>query len=101
MRLLKVRLLHRRQPIKKLRSLQRLSHTCVARWATILLLSLEGRTLQMIAAGMGLHIQTVRHRIRTFNRADRKTCWALFRPPPVLGDRWSMAPLCSRAWSIY
>lgn len=44
MRLLKVRLLHRRQPIKKLRSLQRLSHTCVARWATILLLSLEGRT---------------------------------------------------------
>ncbi len=85
MPLLKVRPLHHRQHIKKLHSLQRSSQACVARWATILLLSLEGRTVQEIAAGMGLHVQTVRERIRTFNRTDHKTCWELFRPPARSG----------------
>lgn len=85
MPLLKVRPLHHRQHIKKLRSLQRSSHACVARWATILLLSWEGRTVHDIAAGMGLHVQTVRERIRTFNRTDHKACWELFRPPARSG----------------
>jgi hypothetical protein len=85
MPVLKVRPLHHRQHIKKLRSLQRSSHSSVARWVTILLLSREGRTVQAIAAGMGLHVQTVRERIRTFNRADHKTCWDLFRPPARSG----------------
>ena len=85
MPVLKVRPLHHRQHIKKLRSLQRSSHSSVARWATILLLSREGRTVQAIAAGMGLHVQTVRERIRTFNRADPQTCWELFRPPARSG----------------
>lgn len=92
MPLLKVRPLHHRQHIKKLHSLQRSSHTCVARWATLLLLSLEGRTVQEIAAGMGLHVQTVRERIRTFNRADRKSRWTLFRPPQRSGRPLTYGP---------
>ncbi len=92
MPLLQVRPLHHRQHIKKLRSLQRSSQACVARWATILLLSLEGRSVQEIAAGMGLHVQTVRERIRTFNRADHKTCWDLFRPPARSGRPRSYGP---------
>lgn len=53
----------------------------MARWATILLLSQAGRSVQEIAAGMGLHVQTVRTRIRRFNRAERHSCWELLRPP--------------------
>lgn len=81
MSLLKVRPLHHRQHIKKLRSLQRSGNAFVSRWATLLLLSQAGHTVQQIAAGLCLHVQTVRERIRTFNRADRKTCWELLRPP--------------------
>lgn len=92
MPLLKVRPLHHRQHIKKLHSLQRSSSACVARWATILLLSRQGRTVQEIAAGMGLHVQTVRERIRTFNRTDHKTCWGLFRPPARSGRPLTYGP---------
>jgi transposase len=53
----------------------------VARWATILLLSHQGRTVQEIAAGLGLHVQTVRTRIRTFNGAERAARWDLLHPP--------------------
>ena len=53
----------------------------MSRWATILLLSHQGRSVQEIAAGMGLHVQTVRERIRVFNRADRYTRWEVLRPP--------------------
>lgn len=61
--------------------MQRSSHACVARWATILWLSSEGRTVQAIAAGLDLHVQTVRERIRSFNRTDQISCWDLLRPP--------------------
>jgi transposase len=78
---LRVRSLHHHEHIKKLRRLQRSGQACVARWATILLLSHQGRSVQEIAAGMGLHVQTVRTRIRTFNRAERAARWDLLRPP--------------------
>ncbi len=78
---LRVRSLHHREHIKKLRRLQRSGQACVARWATILLLSQVGRSVQEIAAGMGLHVQTVRTRIRTFNGAERTRRWELLRPP--------------------
>lgn len=78
---LRVRSLYHREHIKKLRRLQRSGQACVARWATILLLSHQGRSVQEIAAGMGLHVQTVRTRIRTFNGAERTARWALLRPP--------------------
>ena len=55
MQRLRVRSLHHREHIKKLRRLQRSGQACVARWATILLLSHQGRSVQEIAAGMGLH----------------------------------------------
>jgi len=80
MQRLRVRPLHYKH-IKKLRRLQRSNCAFVARWATILLLSHQGRTVQEIAAGMGLHVQTVRERIRVFNQADRHTRWDLFRRP--------------------
>lgn len=101
MPILKVRPLHHRQhtlaphasaSVKKLRSWQRSSQACVARWATVLLLSWEGRTVQEIAAGMDLHVQTIRERIRTFHRADHKTCWALFRPPIRSGRPLTYGP---------
>jgi len=78
---LRVRSLYHREHIKKLRRLQRAGHAFVSRWATILLLSHQGRSVQEIAAGMGLHVQTVRERIRVFNRADRHLRWELLRPP--------------------
>ncbi len=81
MQRLRVRSLHHREHIKKLRRLQRSGQAYVARWATILLLSHQGRSVQEIAAGMGLHVQTVRTRLRTFNRAERAARWALLRPP--------------------
>jgi transposase len=81
MRKLRVHSLYHREHIKKLRRLQRSGQACVARWATILLLSHQGRSVQDIAAGMGLHVQTVRTRIRSFNRAERAARWALLRPP--------------------
>ncbi len=81
MRKLRVRSLYHREHIKKLRRLQRSGQACVARWATILLLSHTGRSVQEIAAGMGLHVQTVRTRIRTFNGAERTRRWELLRPP--------------------
>jgi transposase len=81
MRRLRVRSLYHREHIKKLRRLQRSGQACVARWATILLLSHQGRSVQEIAAGMGLHVQTVRTRIRTFNGAERTRRWDLLRPP--------------------
>ena len=81
MRRLRVRSLYHREHIKKLRRLQRSGQTCVARWATILLLSHAGRSVQEIAAGMGLHVQTVRTRIRTFNAAEHTRRWDLLRPP--------------------
>lgn len=93
MPLLKVRPLHHRQHIKKLRSLQRSSHAFVARWATILWLSHQGRTVLDIAAGLGLHVQTVRERIRTFNQAEPKTCWELLRPPRRSGRPLIYGPL--------
>lgn len=80
MRRLRVRSLHHKH-ITKLRRLKRSNHAFVARWATILLLSHQGRSVQEIAAGMGLHVQTVRKRIRAFNQADRRTRWDLLRPP--------------------
>lgn len=92
MPLLKVRPLHHRQHIKKLRSLQRSSHAFVARWATILLLSLEGRPVHEIAVGMGLHVQTVRERIRIFNQANPKTCWEVLRPPQRSGRPRTYGP---------
>jgi transposase len=81
MRRLRVRSLHHREHIKKLRRLQRSGQACVARWATILLLSHQGRSVQEIAAGMGQHVQTVRTRIRRFNGAERTQRWGLLRPP--------------------
>ena len=81
MRRLRVRSLYHREHIKKLRRLQRSGQACVARWATILLLSHAGRSVQEIAAGMGLHVQTVRTRIRAFNGAERTRRWELLRPP--------------------
>jgi transposase len=81
MRRLRVRSLYHREHIKKLRRLQRSGQAYVARWATILLLSHHGRSVQDIAAGMGLHVQTVRTRIRTFNGAERAARWGLLRPP--------------------
>ncbi len=92
MPLLKVRPLHHRQHIKKLRSLQRSQYAFVARWATILLLSLKGCTVREIAAGMGLHVQTVRERIRIFNHADPKTCWEVLRPPQRSGRPVTYGP---------
>jgi len=77
---LRVRTLHHKH-IKRLRRLQRSNCAFVARWATILLLSHQGRSVQNIADGMGLHVQTVRERLREFNQADRHTCWDLLRPP--------------------
>jgi transposase len=78
---LQVRSLHHREHIKRLHRLQRSGNAYVARWATILLLSRQGRSVQEIAAGLGLHVQTVRARIRTFNQAERHTRWQLLRPP--------------------
>lgn len=78
---LRVRSLYHHTHIKKLRRLQRSGNAFVARWATILLLSYAGRSVQEIAAGLGLHVQTVRERLRVFNRADRHTRWDLLRPP--------------------
>lgn len=92
MKRLRVRPLHHKQ-VKKLRRLQRSGRAFISRWATILLLSHHGRSVQGIAAGMGLHVQTVRERIRAFNQADRHTCWGLFKPPrrpgcpPLYGPR--------------
>jgi len=78
---LRVRSLHHREHIKKLRRLQRSGQAFVARWATILLLSQAGRSVREIAVGLGLHVQTVRTRIRTFNQAEPATRWDLLRPP--------------------
>jgi len=80
---LRVRSLYHHEPIRKLRRLQRSGRAVVARWATILLLSHAGRGVHAsrIAAGMGRHVQTVRERIRAFNRAERHTRWDLLRPP--------------------
>jgi transposase len=80
MKRLRVRPLHHKQ-VKKLRRLQRSGCAFVSRWATILRLSHQGRSVQEIASGMELHVQTVRERLRVFNQADRRTCWALFKPP--------------------
>jgi transposase len=70
----------RKKHIKKLRQLQRSSQAVVYRRATILLLSLAGRSVQEIALLLGVHVQTVREWIRTFNAADRKKRWKLFLP---------------------
>lgn len=89
---LQVRSLYHREHIKKLRRLQRSGNAFVARWATILFLSWQGRSVQEIAAGMNLHVQTVRERIRTFNQADRRTRWDLLRPPQRLGRPLTYGP---------
>ena len=70
----------RKKHIKKLRRSQRSSRTIVYRRATVLLLSLMGKSVQEIALLLGLHVQTVREWIRTFNAADRKQRWKLFQP---------------------
>lgn len=77
---LRVRSLCHHQHIKKLRNLQRSGNAVVARRAKILWLSRQGRTVQEIAQGMGLHVQTVRECIRAFNQADRAACWEVLRP---------------------
>ena len=64
----------------------------MARWATILLLSHQGRSVQEIAAGLGLHVQTVRARLRAFNAADRHQRWGLLRPPRRPGRRPTYGP---------
>jgi transposase len=89
---LQVRSLRHREHIRKLHHLQRSGDAFVARWATILLLSHQGRSVQDIASGMNLHVQTVRERIRTFNQADRHTCWALFCPPRRSGRPQTYGP---------
>jgi transposase len=53
----------------------------VARRAKILWLSRERRSVQEIAYGMGLHVQTVRECIRKFNQADGQARWEVLRPP--------------------
>ncbi len=85
MRKLQVCSLYHHQHIKKLRRLQRSGNAFVARWATILWLSSLGHSVQEIAEGMGLHVQTVRERIRLFNAADRHTRWDRLRPPQRSG----------------
>lgn len=78
---LRVRSLYHREHIKKLRRLQRSNDAFVSRWATILWLSHEGYSVQEIAEGMALHVQTVRERIRTFIAAEHRCRWDLLHPP--------------------
>lgn len=82
---LQVRSLYHHEHIKKLRRLQQSPHTVVSRWATILLLSAQGYSVQEIAAMLLLHVQTVRARLRQFNAADRHSRWNLLRPPRRTG----------------
>lgn len=90
---LRVRSLYHHKHIKKLRNLQRSGNAVVARRATILWLSHQGRTVQEIAEGMGLHVQTVRDCIRQFNQADRAARWEVLRPPqrPGRPPRYGLA----------
>jgi len=78
---LQVRSLYHREHIKKLRRAQHSRFTCVSRFATILLLSWDGHSVQAIAAQLLLHVQTVRDRIRRFNAAGPHARWDLLRPP--------------------
>jgi len=84
---LQVRSLYHHEHIKKLRRLQQATNTVVSRWATILLLSAQGYSVQAIAVMLLLHVQTVRARIRQFNAADRHQRWDLLRPPRRTGRR--------------
>ncbi len=74
-----------RKHLKKLRRLQRHRLTIVSRRATILILSRKGLSCSQIADIVGQHVQTVRNWIKTFNRADRKGRWDLFKPKPRPG----------------
>jgi len=77
----------KRKHLKKLRSLQRRSSAVVYRRATILLLSQAGKSVQEIAALLGLHVQTVREWIRTFNAAGPERRWKIFTPRRPTGRR--------------
>ena len=92
MHTLRIRPLHHHEHLKKLRRLQRSGDAFVARWATILWLSHEGRTVQEIATGLGLHVQTVRERIRVFNQAERHVAWEVLRPVQRSGRPLTYGP---------
>jgi Homeodomain-like domain-containing protein len=96
---LRIRPLHHLEHLKKLRRLQRSGDAFMARWATILWLSHQGRSVQAIAVSLGLHVQTVRERIRIFNQAERRAAWELLRPVQRSGRPLTYGPLCNKVWS--
>jgi transposase len=76
-----------RKHLKKLRRLQRHRLTIVSRRATILLCSYKGWSCSQIADIVGQHVQSVRHWIKAFDRADRQGRWDLFKPKPRPGRK--------------
>jgi transposase len=59
----------------------------VYRRATILLLSWGGKSVQEMVSILGLHVQTVREWIRTFNAAGPERRWKILTPRRPTGRR--------------